>query len=358
MILRYLSYFVLPPVLVVVLMLIWPKGSLESQMKRAKVPAIGYGIIESGAWEKIQVVGELEAGQAAPESAIFNIASVTKPVFSLVVLKLIEAGTLGLDEPLHPYWVDPDVADDPRHKLLTARLLLSHQSGFPNWRWNSFEKKLAFMVAPGTTYNYSGEGMEYLRHAIEAKTEKTLTQLADSLLFEPLEMHDTRFIWDEGMDESRFAKGHNETGQLYEFHRRTTACAADDLMTTVADLGRFAIYVMEQAGLSDSLYQEMVTPQVMISERSGYGLGWEVAPNLPNGEYALVHGGSDQGVRARLVVMPQSKRAFLAFANGDKGQQLLDRLMVKEFEPGADLLSQIYAPLIWRIIHLPFDLPM
>ena len=66
-----------------------------------------------------------------------------------------------------------------------------------------------------------------------------------------------------------------------------------------------------------------------MTDRAGYGLGWQIAPELSPGEYALVHNGSDRGVRARMVVLPNSKKGFVAFVNGDNGQQIIDRLMVK-----------------------------
>lgn len=342
--------------LLIIILMAWPKGSIETQLKNNNVPAIAYAIIENGTIKELKVIGELEKGVPAPENSIFNVASITKPVFSLVALKLIDAGELSLDEPLHPYWVDPDLKDDPRHKLLTPRILLSHQSGFLNWRWHHDDRKLAFTFDPGTQYSYSGEGMEYLKNAIQNKTGLNLKALADSLVFGPLGMKDSRLVWDDAMDESRFAKWHDKEGNLYEIKKRNNALAADDLMTTLSDLSKFAIHIMEQGGLSHATYNEMVSPQVYQNERLAFGLGWELVPQLDNGEYALVHGGSDQGVRARIVVIPKSKKAFIAFTNSDNGQKILDRTMVSKFEPGADILSNIYLPVIWRIIHLPFDI--
>lgn len=354
--LKYLLYFILAIILFIAILLVWPKGSIEQQIKNNNIPAIAYGIIENGSIKDLKVIGELEKGVPAKNDAIFNVASITKPVFSLVVLKLIDGGELGLDELLYPFWVDPDLKDDPRHKLLTPRILMSHQSGFLNWRWHHEDKKLAFTFDPGTQYSYSGEGMEYLKNAIQIKTGKNLKELADSLVFDPLDMIDSRLVWDKDMDESRFAKWHDKEGNQYETHKRQDALAADDLMTTLSDLSKFAIYIMNGGGLSESTYKEMISPQVQQNERLAFGLGWELVPQMGDNEYALVHGGSDRGVKARIVVMPKSKRAFIAITNSDNGQKILDRTMVSQFEPGAEILDNIYAPLIWRIIHLPFKL--
>jgi len=356
--LKYIGYFILSLLLLVIVLMAWPKGTLESQMAYRNVPALGYAVVENGEAKSSAVIGELEKGIPAPYNTIFNVASVTKPVFGLVILKLIDAKVIGLDEPLYPLWVDPDIQDDPRHKLLTPRILLSHQSGFPNWRWHNEGGKLAFINDPGTQYGYSGEGMDYLMHAIEQKTQTSIIQLADSLLFNPLGMTDTRFVWDKDMDEGRFAKWHNKIGGQYELNKRSNPTAADDLMTTVGDMVKFVQYILDGAGLSKDLFAEMTTPQILKNKRNGFGLSWELALDMPNDEIALVHGGSDMGVKARILAMPNSKQGFIAFTNGDYGQQIIDRLMVKEFVPGSEILKRIYTPVIWRIIDLPFIIPL
>ena len=353
--LKYLLGFLLFLLLLITVLLIWPKGSWEEQLQRNNVPALAYGIIENGQLQEVKVIGDLTPGHPAPDDAIFNVASVTKPVFALAVMKLVAKGQLELDEPLHPYWVDPDLADDHRHKNLTPRLLLSHQSGFPNWRWHTADGKLAFQFDPGTGYQYAGEGYEYLRLAIQAKLGLSWEQLADSLIFRPLEMKDSRLVWDSLMSEERFAQWHNAEGEKYELFKRDQAVASDDLMTTVQDYAQFLEHIIEGADLPPALFEDMTTGQVQVSSRINFGLGWEVVHGLPDDEYALVHGGSDMGVRARAVVMPKSGRGFIAFTNGDQGQQLIDRIMVEEFEPGKALIRRMYAPVLWRIIQLPFN---
>ncbi|MEM6765069.1 MAG: serine hydrolase domain-containing protein [Bacteroidota bacterium] len=352
--LRYTFYLLLILVLVITFVLLWPKGDLKTQMADSHVPAVGYALIEEGEVVEWQVLGELESGVPAPQHTIFNVASVTKPVFAVTVLSLIDKGALGLDEPLYPYWVDPEVAGDPRHKLLTARIILSHQTGFPNWRWNTPDGKLAFAFDPGAEYGYSGEGMEYLRKAIEKKLNASWPALADSLIFSPLGMKDSRLVWDEEMEEAPFAKWHNGEGELYDTFKRTHAVASDDLLTTVEDYAKFAIYVMNGVGLSEELWKEMGTNQLATDGDRVSGLGWELILGLPQDEYGLVHGGSDMGVKSRVAILPKSKRAFIMFTNGDKGQRLIDRWMVKRFDPKGELISRMYAPFFWRIIYLPF----
>ena len=155
--------------------------------------------------------GEIKPGVKAPYNTIFNVASLTKPVTSMVTLKLVSMGDWDLDNPLHRYWIDPDIKPDPRHLKLTTRHVLMHTTGFKNWRRMEADGKLKINFDPGTQYQYSGEVFQYLKRALENKFNKSLDELAKSILFSPLKMSDTRFIWDEKMNESRFALWFDQT---------------------------------------------------------------------------------------------------------------------------------------------------
>ncbi len=178
---------------------------IEKWLKENNVPTLGLGIIENGRLKQVKVFGELKKGVSAPYNTIFNVASLTKPITAIVTLKLVSLGKWDLDEPIYKYWIDPDVANDQNCKSLTTRHILSHQTGFANWRGNNKDGKLHFEFTPGTKYQYSGEGFEYLREALEAKFHKSLNQLASELVFIPLQMTDTKYFWDNRIDSSRFA---------------------------------------------------------------------------------------------------------------------------------------------------------
>ncbi|WP_412850889.1 serine hydrolase [Chryseobacterium sp. PMSZPI] len=300
---------------------------IEDWLKERKIPTLGLGIIEGGELKQIKVFGEIKKGISAPYNTYFNVASLTKPVTAMVVLRLIGLGKWKLDEPLDAYWIDPDIGSDPRHKKLTTRLILSHQTGFPNWRWMNTDKILNFKFEPGTQYQYSGEGFEYLRKALENKFKKTLDQLAQELIFQPLQMNDTNYIWDQNTDESRFAIGHNEAGKPYPTEKNKTANAADDLHTTIGDYGNFMVSVMKGKNLKPEVFQAMITKQVKTKENKYFGLGFEIY-DLGNGEYALSHGGADQGTRCIAFVLPKSGKGLLIFTNTDDGYKVYEKLVI------------------------------
>lgn len=109
--------------------------NLEKLLKDNHIPTLGLGIIENGKLTQIKVYGKLNDKISASYNSLFNVASLTKPVTAMTVLRLVSLGKWDLDEPLYKYFTDPDVAKDSRHKKLTTRLVLSHQTGFANWRW-------------------------------------------------------------------------------------------------------------------------------------------------------------------------------------------------------------------------------
>ncbi len=302
----------------------------ERWLKQKHIPALGISFIKDGKIEQISVFGELQSNKPAPINTIWNVASMTKPITAIVALKLINAGKWNLDEPVYKYYTDPDVANDPLSKLLTTRIILSHQTGFPNWRGQNKDGKLSFDFVPGTKYHYSGEGYEYLRKALEKKFKKSLEQLANELIFTPLNMKDTKFIWDNKTDSTRFAKWHNEKGELYETYKNTTANAADNLLTTIEDYSKFMVHIINGAGLSDKLYNEMIAEQVRINDYKHFGLGWWVDENInENKDFALVHGGDDMGVHTIAFIIPRTKQALLIFTNSDNGTDAFAEVLVK-----------------------------
>ena len=250
------------------------------------VPAVGIGVIRDGKVRAVRVYGDLKEGSPAPYDTIFNVASLTKPVVTMVTLRLVSQGKWNLDEPLASYWVDPDVAADPRHRQLTTRHVLSHQTGFANWRSLEPSKKLRFQFDPGARFQYSGEGFEYLRRALEKKFGQPLEKLSEAIVFKPLHLTSMQHAWDARTDAARFARWHDKNGKNVYTDDRTRANAADDLLTTVADYATFGIAVMNGDGLTKAVFQEMTRPQSTMRENAYIGLGWELHPGLPNGEYA------------------------------------------------------------------------
>ena len=300
--------------------------NLQQLLKDNNIPTLGLGVIENGKLTEIKVYGTLDGKTTAPYNSLFNVASLTKPVTAMTVLRLVSLGKWDLDEPLDKYWIDPDIAKDPRHKKLTTRMILTHQTGFPNWRWQKIDKKLSFEFDPGTKYQYSGEGFEYLRKAIENKFHKSLEDLGKEMIFQPLEMSDTSYIWNEKKDSQRIVVGYDKNGKQYDIVKNTKANAADDLITSVEDYSKFLVSVMNNEFLSETVFEDLKTKQIKTKENKFFGLGFEIY-DLGNNEIALSHGGADKGVNTIAFILPKTKQGLVIFTNVDDGYKVYESII-------------------------------
>ena len=152
------------------------------------------------------------------ENTMFEACSMSKPVFAYLVLKLVEQGKLDLDKPLYDYLPEKFICEDEDYpKQITARMILSHTSGLPNWRKGSEENEspLPIYFKPGTKFQYSGEGIYYLQRVVEHITNESLESYAKRTLFDKLGLESTSFVWTEKYDQ-QIATGHNADGNCNE----------------------------------------------------------------------------------------------------------------------------------------------
>ena len=302
-------------------------AAIINLLEQHQVPALGLGIIEHGKLVSTQVYGELTPGTVAPQDTLFKVASLTKPVVTMLTLRLVAANKLQLDEPLAAYWVDPDIKADPNHLLLTPRLVLTHQTGFANWRYLEADNTLRFQFKPGTQHQYSGEGFEYLRRALEHKFGQSLEALAQQYVFEPAGMTDTYFWWSQGVDENRYARNHDSNGKAFETEKYYTANAAANLISTVEDYSKFMLFVMAQQQAMPAIYQDMQAHHVSIGPKHYFGLGWEIFSGFSGNESLLLHSGRDPGVSTLVAFSPQSQNGYVIFMNGDNATAVLEQLL-------------------------------
>jgi CubicO group peptidase (beta-lactamase class C family) len=305
---------------------------MERLIAQHNIPSIAIGYINEGKLQQVRLYGEKIKDQPVDYNTIYKVASLTKPITAILTLKLVENGLWDLDEPVFNYHIDGEIKDAPELKLLTTRHILSHQSGFPNWRYLTETKKLLFEFEPGTKFQYSGEGYEYLRMALEAKFDKGLAELAHELLFEPLGMSSTYFYWNNKFEEKDFAFEHDEFGEALFKDKYTSANAAANLLTTVQDYGKFMAHIINGAGLSNTLFQEFITPYSNKQAGIDWGLGCQLLFNLDEkGEYAVMHGGGDYGLKTIMIMFPESKKGLLIFSNSENDMVVWRKLIEEYF---------------------------
>lgn len=311
-------------------------------LRDSDVPSLAVAYIEGGKVAWTAVYGEQSPGVAATEGTLFNMASLTKPITAETVLRLASAGKLSLDESMSPFWLDPDIKDDPWSKLLTPRLCLSHQTGFANWR-RMTGGVLKIRWQPGTQTGYSGEGYNYVGRFTEKKLARPFDTLAQKMVFDPIGMKETSYTtkdWYAG----RLAVPHGPKGEKPVDPVATTWNGADLLRTTIGDYAKFVVSVMHEEGLTKAIAAERATmtrdtvkPEDLekacreageeghCTVTAGLGLGWEV--ETVNGVKILDHDGSDWGVRTLALFVPSQGMGVVVFTNGENGMQVIRKVV-------------------------------
>lgn len=312
---------------------------LKHQMDSLTIPGLSIAVIYDGEIVYNRALGVTNTNtleEVGPQT-LFEAASMSKSVFAYFVMRMVEKGLLDLDTPLYKYLPYADIEHDERYKLITARMALSHTTGFPNWRFHNEDGKLDIKFTPGTQFSYSGEGYEYLARVIAHLTGNNLTTLEELFQKEVaqlLDMQNSYFTRNEYLEKNK-AYGH--TGEEVEENRWYTDLskfgAAHSLHSNATDFSRFMIGIMKEKGLQEKSYEELLKKQQSIPDGDGlkeeygfesWGLGIMRAPTPYGMKYA--HGGINEHFQAYYMMIKEKGFGFVFFANNDRGLEMLNSL--------------------------------
>lgn len=305
-------------------------------LEQHAVPGLSIAFVRGDSVQWSAGFGTTRTGAGIPVTAqtVFEAASLSKPVFALLVLRLVEEGVLDLNTPLHQYRSLPE-GSDPRLRDVTARHVLAHMTGLPNWVRGD---TLRLDHAPGTEWQYSGEGYVYLQHTVEHLTGASLPALAQRWIFEPLRMTQSSYLWRSAYDTTA-ATGHDTSGVPQDKIRPSEETvdrygAAATLHTTAQDYARFlrAMLPDETAAfdrdsfLCDSLRRAMFMPVVEVEPELGlsWGLGWGL--EALDGAAWVFHWGANPHFRTFAMGSRRRNLAFVVLTNGAQGLKLMDEI--------------------------------
>jgi CubicO group peptidase (beta-lactamase class C family) len=295
-------------------------------------------------------LGSIGAGSKQPvtTNTIFEAASLSKSVFAYIVLRLYDRGLINLDAPLLPLLgsyprFDPN---DPRYGRITARMVLRHTTGLPNWG-DSAGARLLF--PPDSTFSYSGEGYVFLQRVVEKITGKTLNELAQEEVFTPLKMTSTSYCWIPKFD-SVSAFGHDSS----QIKRHQNQNAAYSLLTNAHDYTIFLQALAAGRGLKPKTHRMMLAPSIAarwfnhpVTEATG-NIAWALGVSIQHAEpepyegfpwyrplgQAFWHWGDNGSFKAFYIVFPETHETLVYFVHDYRGlfvtQELYDLFFVKD----------------------------
>ena len=348
--------------------------TVDRLMRAGRVPGLALGILNGGEIVYLRGFGNAQADpeRRLSDTTVMYAASFTKSMFAYLVMQLVQERQIDLDRPIAAYLPKPlpsyekyaDLQGDERWRRFTPRMLLSHTSGLPNWRFTRPGERLDIMFEPGERYSYSGEGINLLQLVLEEATGREVGDLMRERVFEPLGMRRTSMTWQAAF-EGEHAVGFDEAGANLGYRKRTSARAAGSAATTLRDVARFVQAVLRGEGLNPALRGEMLRAQIRIRSthqfpipstdttmrddwiRLSYGLGWGLLWS-PYGK-AYFKEGHDDGWENYMITFENPGTAIVIMTNSSNGESIFTELL-------ANLIGDRFTPSEWER-YVPYDAP-
>ncbi len=336
---------------------------LQGIMEEFDVPALSVAVIQGNDvfYQNLGIV-DPQSQKHVDDKTVFRAASLGMPVFAYLVVKLADEGLIDLDKPLYKYLKHPlpeypdyqDLKDDQRYKRLTARRILSHQSGLPYWRQMNPNGRLDFKFSPGKQFGYSEEGYRLLQFVLEELTSRTINDLAKEKVFNQLGMNHSSFIWERRFD-GNFAMNPEGSFDPWILQTRDRANVASSFLTNASDYAQFIRLETMGMGLNLESWISLFSPEIKITSKSLFsppktedrnskvrGLSWTLGWGMFQSPYAEVyfHGGREEGCENYVVNFIAKKTAIVILSVTTNDKTFTARIL-------KELLGDVFSPLDW-----------
>lgn len=280
------------------------ESKLEQYATRYKVPGMSAGVVNDGKliWTKGFGYADIENKIKPDETTPYRLASVSKPVASVLMMQLMEKNLFSLDEPLDNY---PNINEGFTGKNILLRHVLNHTSH-----------------DLGKSYRYNGFAFEQLTQVAEKITGKSYHLLLREKIIEKLNLKNTstgQFVEDYEDVRNRLAKPYEltEEGEFkLSSYIKYNASTAGGLISSVRDLAKFDSALDEGKLISEKSMELMFTPTKSTDGSTlPYGLGWFVQDY--NGQKIIWHYGYWNCSSTLYIKIPEQKLTFILLANSD-----------------------------------------
>jgi len=303
-------------------------------MGRERVPGVAWGLAEAGT-TTTGAAGVTSVRHPLPIDAdtLFQVGSITKTATASAIVRLEDAGRLGLDERVRTYVPDFRLADRAATEALTVRHLLTHTGGFTG-DWYAITgagddavaqavarmSELEQVLPPGLHYSYCNPGFVLLGRIIELLTGAPYHEALRELVLGPAGMTRSTFVPIDAMTE-RFSAGHSAGASGVEIVRPWTTqrmmTPAGGLISSVNDLLAYGRHHLGDAALA-----RMREPQVESGGQSdAVGLAWALRDI--DGTGIASHGGDMRGQASLLTLIPSRNVVFAIVANAQTGHSVI-----------------------------------
>ena len=285
---------------------------------------------------------DLEERVPATQITKFRIGSVSKPLTSAALMKLVEQGKIELDAPIQKYV--PSFPD--KGAVITVRMLAGHLGGIRHYKEGEVDSQKHYdnvvdglerfkddplVVPPGTKFSYSSYGYNLLSAAIQSAAGRPFLEFEQEQVFTPLGLLNT--VADQPAEivpqRARFYTGiKDKATQNAMFVDNSYKWAGGGFISTSEDLVRFGSALLRPGYLKVESLALLFTPQkTKDGKETRYGMGWFIGKSK-SGKRIFEHSGGSVGGSSELILYPDSHLvvAFVCNFSGDvdgwKGEEV------------------------------------
>jgi CubicO group peptidase (beta-lactamase class C family) len=303
---------------------------VRSEMQRRHIPGLALLVSRGGRIVQAEGFGlaNVELQVPVKPETVFQSGSVGKQFTATAVMMLVEAGKVGLNDPLTKYFPNAP----PTWKEVTVRELLSHTAGFGdypdtfNFRKDWTEPEMLKLVEsiplaypPGTKWEYSNLGYLTLGILIHRVTGEFYGDFLQQRIFQPLDMQTTRIISEADIIPNRAAGYRLVKGELKNQEwvaPKVNTTADGSLYFSILDLAKWDAALYTEKLLKRSSLDQMWTPAKLKNgqpNNAGYGFGWEADDR--HGHHVVSHTGSWQGFKTAIARYINDQLTVVVLAN-------------------------------------------
>jgi CubicO group peptidase (beta-lactamase class C family) len=329
--------------------------TITERMEHYKVPGVSIAVINDDHIEWTKVYGTMDVNSGAPVTTetIFEAASTSKFITAVMALHFVQRGLIDLDTNVNDYlksWQIPD-NEFTKDEKVTLRRLLSHRAGIPysNYGFSgvgyptlidvlngappAVNKPAIPEFVPGSRWQYSNVGYDVIQLLLEDVSGKPFQQIAEELVFEPLGMSNSTFVYplDSGK-KIHEAMPHDAEGISREPGMHLTALAHGGLTTTPTDLAAFTLEMIRSyQGKSEKILSQRTTQQLFTieSDTDPKTVGFLASEGLgvflmgEGKDLAFIHHGENgPGFTSWLIGWPERGTGVVIMTNGIQGHSL------------------------------------
>lgn len=278
------------------------------------------------------------------EKSIFSIASLTKSLTAVGVMKLVEDGKLTLDTPISNYFPDfmPDFSQE-----ITIQHLLNNSSGIeanlgrtddngnglmPEETPITFDELLEkfkdskLKFKPGTGYDYNNFGYLLLANIIEMASGQPYANYMEQAVFKPANMKNTASASFTDIDQRTFpylGLGMNELKKMDAPLHTSWLMGAAEINSTTVDLYNFLQALDKGIILKPATVNKLygLTQNIGVNEMKS-GLGWVI--DQKEGEEWIYNNGLLPGYASMMGSMPSKNIKVIILSNATSINPLVD----------------------------------